>query len=30
MLTIVVPGVEMFDEQTQEFVTRDDMADHIW
>jgi hypothetical protein len=26
MLTIVVPGVEMFDEQTQEFVTRDDMT----
>jgi len=26
MLTIVVPGVEMFDEQTQEFVTRDDIT----
>ncbi len=26
MLTIVVPGVEMFDEQTQEFVTRDDVT----
>jgi hypothetical protein len=25
MLTIVVPGVEMFDEQTQEFTTRDDV-----
>ena len=26
MLTIVVPGVEMFDEQSQEFVTRDDVT----
>ena len=26
MLTIVVPGVEMFDEQTQEFVTRNDIT----
>jgi hypothetical protein len=26
MLTIVVPGVEMYDEQTEEFVTRDDMT----
>lgn len=26
MLTIVVPGIEMFDEQTQEFVTRDDVT----
>jgi hypothetical protein len=26
MLTIVVPGVEMFDEQTQEFVTIDDVT----
>jgi hypothetical protein len=26
MLTIVVPGVEMFDEQTQEFVTKDDVT----
>jgi hypothetical protein len=26
MLTIVVPGVEMFDEQAQEFVTRDDVT----
>jgi hypothetical protein len=26
MLTIVVPGVEMFDEQTQEFVTRNDVT----
>ena len=26
MLTIVVLGVEMFDEQTQEFVTRDDVT----
>ena len=26
MLTIVVPGVEMFDEQGQEFVTRDDVT----
>jgi hypothetical protein len=25
MLTIVVPGVEMFDEQSQEFTTRDDV-----
>jgi hypothetical protein len=25
MLTIVVPGVEMFDEKSQEFVTRDDV-----
>jgi hypothetical protein len=25
MLTIVVPGVEMFDEESQEFVTRDDV-----
>lgn len=24
MLTIIVPGVEMFDEQTEEFVTKDD------
>lgn len=24
MLTIIVPGVEMFDEESQEFVTRDD------
>ena len=29
MLTIVVPGVEMFDEQTQEFVTRDDVTLHL-
>jgi hypothetical protein len=26
MLTIVVPGVEMFDEQSQEFVTKDDVT----
>jgi hypothetical protein len=26
MLTIVVPGVEMFDEQSQEFVTRNDVT----
>lgn len=26
MLTIVVPGVEMFDEKQQEFVTKDDMT----
>ena len=26
MLTIVVPGVEMFDEQSQEFITRDDVT----
>lgn len=26
MLTIVVPGVEMFDEQSHEFVTRDDVT----
>ena len=26
MLTIVVPGVEMFDEQSQEFTTRDDVT----
>ena len=26
MLTIVVLGVEMFDEQTQEFVTKDDVT----
>jgi hypothetical protein len=26
MLTIVVTGVEMFDEQSQEFVTKDDMT----
>ena len=26
MLTIIVPGVEMFDEETQEFVTKDDMT----
>jgi len=26
MLTIVVPGVEMFDEESQEFVTRDDVT----
>jgi hypothetical protein len=26
MLTIVVPGVEMFDEQTQEFVSKDDVT----
>jgi hypothetical protein len=26
MLTIIVPGVEMFDEQTQEFVSRDDVT----
>ena len=26
MLTIVVPGVEMFDEKSQEFVTRDDVT----
>lgn len=26
MLTIIVPGVEMFDEQTQEFVTKDDVT----
>jgi hypothetical protein len=26
MLTIVVPGIEMFDEATQEFVTRDDVT----
>jgi hypothetical protein len=26
MLTIVVPGVEMFDDQSQEFVTRDDVT----
>ena len=26
MLTIVVPGVEMFDEKTQEFVTKDDVT----
>ncbi len=26
MLTIIVPGVEMFDEKTQEFVSRDDVT----
>lgn len=26
MLTIVVPGVELFDERTQEFITRDDVT----
>jgi len=26
MLTIIVPGVEMFDEQAQEFVSRDDFV----
>ena len=26
MLTIVVPGVEMFDDQSQEFVTKDDVT----
>jgi hypothetical protein len=26
MLTIIVPGVEMFDEQSQEFTTRDDVT----
>jgi hypothetical protein len=26
MLTIVVPGIEMFDEQLQEFVTKDDVT----
>lgn len=26
MLTIIVPGVEMFDEQSQEFVTKDDVT----
>ena len=26
MLTIIVPGVEMFDEKTQEFVTKDDVT----
>lgn len=26
MLTIVVPGVEMFDEQSQEFITKDDVT----
>jgi hypothetical protein len=26
MLTIIVPGVEMYDEQSQEFVTRNDVA----
>lgn len=26
MLTIVVPGVEMFDEKSQEFVTKDDVT----
>ena len=26
MLTIVVPGVEMFDEESQEFVTKDDVT----
>lgn len=26
MLTIVVPGVEMYDEQTEEFVTKDDVT----
>lgn len=26
MLRIVVPGVEMFDEQSQEFITRDDVT----
>ena len=26
MLTIVVPGVEMFDEKTQEFVSKDDVT----
>jgi hypothetical protein len=26
MLTIIVPGVEMFDDQTQEFVSRDDVT----
>jgi hypothetical protein len=26
MLTIVVPGVEMFDEQSQEFLTREDVT----
>ena len=26
MLTIIVPGVEMFDEKTQEFITKDDIT----
>ena len=26
MLTIIVPGVEIFDEQSQEFVTKDDVT----
>ena len=26
MLTIIVPGVEMFDDESQEFVTRDDVT----
>lgn len=26
MLTIIVPGVEMFDEQSQEFITKDDVT----
>lgn len=26
MLTIIVPGVEMFDEETQEFVSKDDVT----
>ena len=26
MLTIIVPGVEMFDEQSQEFVTKGDVT----
>jgi hypothetical protein len=29
MLTIVVPGVEMFDEETQEFTTKDDVTLHL-
>jgi hypothetical protein len=26
MLTIVVPGIEMFDEKTQEFITKGDVT----